>query len=327
QIVSSADFASTPLGSISGRAFYDFDQDGAIDSGDFGLSGITVFIDLNLNHLLDATDTQTFTDGSCGFSFSGMIPKSYPVYIHLPDGWTQTYPTSPGFGLPGYHNVQVNGGFDAGGTNFGLIRPSFVSGRVFSDTNGDGVQNTGETGIANWQLFIDTNLNGIDDVSEPFGNTDSSGNYQFMLGSSGTYTVRAVQRSGWNPTLPASAARTFTVNTGDIATDQNFGFKQGALNNAGFLNPSNFSTGQFLNPVAIATGDFNRDSKQDLAAANNTGGVLIFTRAGNGTSFTASQPIYAGESVRAIIAVDLDGDGRLDLVTAAQESSDARVLS
>jgi hypothetical protein len=271
QTVTGADFAATPPGSINGHAFYDQDQDGSIDVGDAPLVGYTVFIDLNLNGLYDATDTQTTTDGAGNYVFSNLIPASYPVYIRLPAGWTQTYPTSPGFGKQGYYNVAVNGGSVSGGMNFALIRPSYVSGRVYNDADGNGVQGAGEAGVPLWQIFIDSDYNGIYTPGEPYGQTDSSGNYLLTLGSYGSYNVRAVKQSGWNATAPASGVLSFYVNPGEVATGNNFGFKQGALNNAGFLNPTNFSTGEFLNPVSLATGDFNADGKQDFAAANNTG--------------------------------------------------------
>ena len=111
-----------PSPAINGHAYYDTNQNGFIDVGDGDLPGFTVFIDLNLNGLLDATDTQTITDSSGNYFFSGLIPKSYPVYIKLPAEWTQTYPTSPGFGKQGYYNVQVNGGTTAGGNSPAPLR-------------------------------------------------------------------------------------------------------------------------------------------------------------------------------------------------------------
>ncbi|MGA2501949.1 MAG: SdrD B-like domain-containing protein, partial [Tepidisphaeraceae bacterium] len=54
-----------------------------------------------------------------------------------------------------------------------------IAGFVFNDANYDGVQTSGETGIADVQVFLDTNNNGILDGSETVTTTDADGYYQF----------------------------------------------------------------------------------------------------------------------------------------------------
>ncbi len=78
-------------------------------------------------------------------------------------------------------------------------------------------------------------------------------------------------------------------------------------------------------PSSIAAGDFNRDGNLDFAVANkNDNSVSIMRGDGSGTSFTASTfNITNGSSPTAIIAVDLNADGYLDLVVA--ESNNNRV--
>ncbi len=85
-------------------------------------------------------------------------------------------------------------------------------------------------------------------------------------------------------------------------------------------------------PQAIVTGDFNRDGKLDVATANKGGvfahsgneGISILLGNGNG-SFKPAKNIYTDHSTYDIIAADLNGDGKLDLVTANKDDTDNSV--
>lgn len=71
-------------------------------------------------------------------------------------------------------------------------------------------------------------------------------------------------------------------------------------------------------PIALAVGDFNQDSKQDVAVASrndNTVRVLL----GQGDGLFTPGPTLATDSLpRSIVAADLDGDHQLDLAVACQ---------
>ena len=78
-------------------------------------------------------------------------------------------------------------------------------------------------------------------------------------------------------------------------------------------------------PSSIAVGDFNGDGNLDFAVTNkNDNSVSVMRGDGSGTTFTASSfTITNGATPTAIIAVDLNADGHLDLVIA--ESSKNRI--
>jgi len=85
-----------------------------------------------------------------------------------------------------------------------------------------------------------------------------------------------------------------------------------------FLAPLDLMEG--THPFAVTTGDFNLDSKPDIAIANNQGSdpqpgaVLVI--AGNGSqAFPAAQSFSAGFDLFGIVAGDLNGDGKPDLAT------------
>ena len=70
-------------------------------------------------------------------------------------------------------------------------------------------------------------------------------------------------------------------------------------------------------PYGVAIGDFNRDSRPDLAVTNGDGFVSILLQNANGT-FASPAPYGTGSGSlpQSIITTDLNGDGRLDLVTS-----------
>ena len=86
------------------------------------------------------------------------------------------------------------------------------------------------------------------------------------------------------------------------------------------------------NCTRIAAGDFNGDGKDDLAllrpgGANvgDNGDVTIFLGNGDGT-FQQGQILTPGKNPAAIVAVDLDSDGRLDLAVANTTDKSVAVL-
>jgi hypothetical protein len=84
----------------------------------------------------------------------------------------------------------------------------------------------------------------------------------------------------------------------------------------GFAAPVNFTVGS--SPRSVAVGDFNGDSKLDVAVANygSSSASTISILLGNGAGgFAPANNIAAGPELGQVVAADLNGDGRLDLIT------------
>jgi hypothetical protein len=86
----------------------------------------------------------------------------------------------------------------------------------------------------------------------------------------------------------------------------------------GFAAPLNFSVGS--SPRSVAVGDFNGDSRLDAAVANygtpggsaSTVSVLLGNGAGG---FAPANNVTAGPQLGQVLSADLNGDGKLDLIT------------
>lgn len=98
-----------------------------------------------------------------------------------------------------------------------------LTGVKFQDTNQNGVQDSGEAGIAGVTIYIDANNNGVFDSGEISTTTDANG--QFLLQATpGSYTVRAEVSNGAAQTVPTNPDRYMVdVVLGRVIDDLLFG--------------------------------------------------------------------------------------------------------
>ncbi len=166
------DVAMPDAGAISGLVYSDRNGNGALDANEPGLAGVTVsVIDLVTNGQTYHATTTTGPDGSYQFSF--VNPGDYRITETDPAGYIST--------TPNIIDATVNNGQN-GNLDFGDAIPQTIVGVVFTDTNGDGVQQPTESGSPNRFVDVidDLNNNGAVDQGEPvLGSqiTDGQGNY------------------------------------------------------------------------------------------------------------------------------------------------------
>src|ERR1019366_7371822 len=92
-----------------------------------------------------------------------------------------------------------------------------ICGMKYNDLNGNGMKDTGEPGLPNWQI-------GLNIVMVPPATTDSLGNYCFNNLPPGTYTVAELNQTGWQQTAPPSPGTyTVTLSAGQHIDSLNFG--------------------------------------------------------------------------------------------------------
>lgn len=101
----------------------------------------------------------------------------------------------------------------------------YVTGHVFQDNNGDGIESAGDPDLLGWTVYADTNSNGVLDKGEVRTTTDSSGNYKLFYLPSGAHVIRIqLPDQLWRMTTTS----TRTVNVADEQTSpiKKFGVTQ-----------------------------------------------------------------------------------------------------
>ncbi len=88
---------------------------------------------------------------------------------------------------------------------------------MFQDSNGNGVDDSGEPGLQGWTVELETTTG----VIEQTATTDVNGDYSFANLLPGTYRVREIGQSGWLQTTGDPAD--FVIASGTNQTSVNFG--------------------------------------------------------------------------------------------------------
>ncbi|EGK87700.1 DUF4347 domain-containing protein [Microcoleus vaginatus PCC 9802] len=202
-----------PQSSISGLKFNDGNGNGTRDAEETGLSGWQIFLDANGNNSLDSGETTVTTNNSGNYSFNNLNPGTYNVREVQQTGWTQTTANPAA--------VNLGSGESRSGINFGNFQNISISGSKFNDLNNNGVLDTQEPLLPNWQIFLDANSNNSLDAGEVNTSTDSLGGYSFPNLRPGTYRVREVNQPGWTQTT-ANPADIIAV-SGTNVSNINFG--------------------------------------------------------------------------------------------------------
>ncbi len=180
-----------PQGTISGHVFADLDGNGTQDVGEPNLINIDVVITDSLgNSQTVSTDllgnyTATVPVGSTTANVDESDPDMLP-------GATLTTANDP-------QTVTVLAGANTPTTSVGYRSVGSISGHVFLDDNGNGIQDIGEIDLANIDVIITDSLGGTQTVS-----TDVQGNYLAVVPAGST--TANVDES--DPDMPVGAALT-----------------------------------------------------------------------------------------------------------------------
>ncbi|MCW1885552.1 carboxypeptidase regulatory-like domain-containing protein [Luteolibacter flavescens] len=169
-------------GTVSGRVYADTNGDGDLDSGENGIAGVEVRITTSTGTVL-----TVFTD-AVGFWTSPVPPGSTIVDVIdtssvIPAGSVRTAGTDT-------VTVTATAGANVSAGSTGYFLPGTISGFVQSDTDGNGIPDTGIAGVT--VGLFDTSSNAIASTV-----TAANGSYSFTNLPPGSYVIVELQPAGY----------------------------------------------------------------------------------------------------------------------------------
>ena len=344
-----SNFAGT--GEIRGTVFNDQNNDGLRDPAEDGLSGVQVYLDLDLSGDLTGGEPTTTTDVLGSYSFDNLeTPRNYRVRLELASGQEVTSPdAAAGFERSidlQPQEVFVGADFLVHVSLTGQSANSVINGIVFADANGDGVKQPGEAPLAGRRVYLDTNDNaqfdpGVD-VAAP-NLTDANGQYQFINLSAADFVVRVDTNPGETTTSPLG--NTFAgleLPTGQnplgleaVDLDGQHGLDLISIDGGqdqvsvwlaqpggGYGARTTYQVGSL--PTGMAVGHFNNDAHLDIAVVHFSLSQVVFLRGNGDGTFQPRQsvddiPVPSGFTT--ITTGDFDQNGTDDLAVAVDAGS------
>ncbi len=297
--------ATGTVGNAStGRVFNDINRNGS-GSGEPGLSGVTVFGDLNGNGILDVGEPATSTAADGTYSLSAQ--SGVAIVVIAPVSYAATTPTS----VP-----AASGG---SGINFGFYKVSpDITGTVYADVNANGGRDTGEAGVAGVYVYLDLDGDKRPDLGEPNVKSAADGSYAINFPGPGTYTICIVVPPGFEQTEPVSGGQTVVFNGSSLSGNAffgilpstDFGDAPASYGDASHGIVSGLRLGTLIDrelasqPNATATGD-DLNTSDDEDAVSLTGPLGL----GSTATILVNVTNTTGSTAYLQAFVDLDGDG------------------
>ncbi|MCB0068687.1 MAG: carboxypeptidase regulatory-like domain-containing protein, partial [Caldilineaceae bacterium] len=199
---SGANFGLLIQSVIQGMVFADSNGNGAQDSGEAGVSGVTVkLFSLPTEQLVD----QRATSVNGGYRSAALATGQYRVEIETPVGYS--IPT-------GSNSVLVWVGRISSGAeaNFALRLPNSISGALFVDQNDNTLRDAGEPGLADVTIQLQGGASTLNAV------TASDGSYLFSDVPSGMYSVAVGSLAGTGYVLSGLGDRLVNLPAGQNGT-------------------------------------------------------------------------------------------------------------
>jgi uncharacterized repeat protein (TIGR01451 family) len=238
--------AVAPGSMVGDRVWLDVDGDGVQDVGEVGLSNVRVRLFRDPDGIPGNGDEvvvgTAFTDGNGNYLFDRVYPSTGTFYAEVD---STTLPAgvlaSPGNDNGRGPSLTITGNDIYLGNDFGYTAPAgtaVVGDRIWSDADGDGVQDPGEIGIGGVTVRLmapgpDGLFGNGDDVITANTSTASDGTYLFVGVAPGVYRVDVTDSgavlTGYLLTLGPEPSTSILLAAGDVDVSRDFGYRNPAL--------------------------------------------------------------------------------------------------
>ena len=311
--------------SIGDKVWEDLNYNGLQDAGEAGIAGVTVKL---LNSAGGVVATTT-TNSSGNYLFSNVAVGDYKLQVVAPSGY---YYTKQDQGTSVTVDSDVNSSgltslttLAAGEADLtwdaGLYRKASVGDRVWTDWNSNGLQDSGDGGIANCTVKL-LNASGVVIATTT---TDANGNYKFTNLDPGQYSLSFDKSAAYyytgqydwygNPYVSYVSSSSWQFTTKDVSSngydtrDSDVSRVSATVFNQGYTDKFTLVSGQYdntrdagISPIAI---DLDGDGIRTIARENTNGSFDLF---GTGTAIKSGW-LSSGD---AFLVVDGNGNGRID---------------
>jgi len=294
-------------GALETSVYEDSNGNSAYDIAALPDPGRTVYLDTNDNGFLDPGEPTQVTNSAGLAIFTGLPPASYLVRQWLPGGETQTAPSqSSGYTANlSASQTQYVGPFNTESTQTGSI-----SGSIFLDTNGDGLQDAGESNASSASVYIDSNQDGVYDISD-ISATETASGFTFNNLTPGTYIVRQILNPGYQQTAPAAGAGLTATVTAGQTTPISFG-TDNPVPTAVISGPTSVPEGAGILLTAAASSEIGGVISKYEWDSNYTGTFVPDT---TGASVTFSAAALDGPLTRVVALRVTDAAGNTNITT------------
>ncbi len=299
------------LASLGDYVWADNNADGQQNDGAAnGINGVKV--DLYTGAGVFVASQMTANDGMGNpgyYLFGNLVPGDYKVVFNKPAGYNFTTQDAGGDGSDSDANpangmtivtTLVSGENDLS-WDAGLVKLASIGDRVWEDSNGNGVQDGTESGIAGASVELYTCVGGVQGVFVAGTTTDGMGNYSFANLTPGEYLVKFL--------TPAGGYTETTANVGADGADSDavgglsgcYTLAAGENNttvDAGFYKLASLGDRVWVDTNANGIQDVGESGKAGVkvelyTCVNNAPGVLVGTQTTDGTgnyNFTGLKP-------------------------------------
>ncbi|MBN2473963.1 MAG: VCBS repeat-containing protein, partial [Pirellulales bacterium] len=304
---------------LESRAFHDLDEDGTWDAAESGVPGLDVELvyageDGAWGGDDDVSVATQAADGCGTCTFADLPPGDY--YLRRPtlagvgfsSGVDPITTRSPVFRLAAGQRLTHDTGL--------TYEPCTVRGQQFDDRNGNGSRDPDEPGIDGWTIelrhpggqLLATAVTAAIDL-DGNGQTDpatESGWYWFAGLPTGIYRVEQRMPDGWQQSRPVVPAPGYTVQLDS----------SGGLSGA-FAPPQQIA--DVVEATSVCVADLDGDGDLDVLAASYSADRITWCENldGAGTFGPPRLVTAVAYGANAVHAADLDGDGDLDVLSAA----------